>query len=210
LLLLDEPLAALDTVNQSKIIEDLRGWNAAHCIPIIYATHSAREAFALGDHIVVLESGRVLSQGTPHQVLEEPRHETVAQLVGFENVFDASIVSFNQRHGTMFCRLAGSEVELEVPLGRATPGALLRIAIRAGDIMVASVRPRGLSARNIFQGRLASLYQQGTAVVASVEAGVTFEVHLTSGACEELQLAAGQQLWLVIKTYSCHLVDQKN
>jgi len=101
-------------------------------------------------------------------------------------------------------------VELEVPLGRATPGAQLRIAIRAGDILMARSRPRGLSARNIFQGRLASLRQQGPTVIASVEAGARFEIHLTKSACTELQLAVGQRIWLIIKTYSCHLVDPMN
>src|SRR6185437_2065468 len=159
LLLLDEPLAALDAITKSKLIDDLRRWNIAHSIPIIYVTRSPQEAFALGDHLVVLEAGRVLAQGMPQHVLATPRHETVAQLVGFENVFSAGISSLNERNGTMSCRLAGSGLELEVPLGRAAPGAQLRIAIRAGDILMAGSRPRGLSARNIFQGRLASLRQ---------------------------------------------------
>src|ERR1700723_1083181 len=74
-LLLDEPLTALDALTKSEIIEDLRGWNASHQIPIIYVTHAVREAFALGERVVVLDEGRILAQGTPQEVLNAPRHE---------------------------------------------------------------------------------------------------------------------------------------
>ena len=206
-LLLDEPLSALDAATKSSIISDLREWNAAHGIPILYVTHSPAEAFALGERVIVLVSGKVLAQGTPQQVLDTPRHETIAQLADFENIFDATITHLRPDHGTMGCRLQGSAVELEVPLGSAEVGSPVRIAIRAGDIMAAAERPRGLSARNAFQGNLVSIERRGVTMIALVEAGVTFEVHLTPDACQELRLQPGGQVWLVIKTYSCHLVE---
>ncbi|HUI40795.1 MAG TPA: molybdenum ABC transporter ATP-binding protein [Terriglobia bacterium] len=206
-LLLDEPLSALDGATKSKIIEDLRAWNAARGIPILYVTHSPAEAFALGERVIVLDSGAILAQGTPQQVLREPRHETVAQLAGFENIFDATVAAVSEDQGTMRCRLKGSEVELEVPLIWTEVGSPVRVAIRAGDIMLAATRPEGLSARNTFQGKLNSLSRQGVTVIATVEAGVKFEVHVTPGACQTLGLRAGRPVWLVIKTYSCHLVE---
>ncbi|HEY6293812.1 MAG TPA: molybdenum ABC transporter ATP-binding protein [Terriglobia bacterium] len=207
-LLLDEPLSALDASVKSQIIHDLKAWNAASAIPIVYVTHSAGEAFALGERVIVLESGRILAQGTPQQVFAAPRHETIAQLAGFENIFDATVTALREEQGVMRCRLKGSDVELEVPLGRATTGSEVRVAIRAGDIMVAATRPRELSARNIFKVNVMSLERQGVMVIASVESGVKFEAHLTPSASQELSLQTGQQVWLVIKTYSCHLVDR--
>ena len=62
-LLLDEPLAALDAATKSKIVEDLRAWNQAHRIPIFYVTHSREEVFALGERVLVLESGRIIARG---------------------------------------------------------------------------------------------------------------------------------------------------
>ena len=56
--------------------------------PIIYVTHSREEVFALGERVIVLENGRPVAQGTPHEVMTAPRLETVAQLAGFENIFD--------------------------------------------------------------------------------------------------------------------------
>ena len=206
-LLLDEPLSALDSRSKSEIIQDLRAWNEARAIPILYVTHSAAEAFALGERMIVLDSGRILAQGTPQQVLASPRHETIAQLAGFENIFDATVTALREEHGTMRCRLTGSRVELEVPLGRAAPGSAVRVAIRAGDIMLASTRPHGLSARNVFAANVTSLARRGVIMIASLDSGVKFEVHLTPGASEELGLKEGQAAWLVIKTHSCHLVD---
>jgi molybdate transport system ATP-binding protein len=209
-LLLDEPLTALDALTKSEIIEDLRGWNASHQIPIIYVTHAVREAFALGERVVVLDDGRILAQGTPQEVLNAPRHEVVASLAGFENVFEATVQSVSDSQGTMNCSVGGSEVILEVPLGAVQPGEGVRVAIRAGDIMVATSKPVGLSARNTLKGSVMSLRREGVTVIVMVQAGVTFEVHMTPGACQELMLEAGAEVWLVIKTYSCHLVTRRS
>jgi molybdate transport system ATP-binding protein len=207
LLLLDEPLSALDYATQSRIIEDLRAWNAARSIPILYVTHTHREAFALGERLIVLEKGQILAEGTPQEVLTSPGYEPVAQLAGFENFFDATVTSIRADSGTMQCRIHNTDMDLEVPLARVAPGSKIRIAIRAGDIMVATEKPRGLSARNLIPGKIISLVQQGTLVIAEVDAGQKFEVHVTPHAREALQLRADSQIWLVIKTYSCHIVN---
>ena len=206
LLLLDEPLAALDARTKAKIVEDLRAWNQAHRIPILYVTHTREEVFALGERVLVLEAGRIIAQGTPHEVMTAPRQETVAQLAGFENIYDAVVVLSNEDRGTMTCRLAGSEVELETPLVRANVGSTLRVGIRAGDILLATVRPEGLSARNVLPGRMVSLAQRDVMVVARADCGVEMEVHLTLAARDALHLHPGSEVWLVVKTHSCHLM----
>jgi molybdate transport system ATP-binding protein len=206
ILLLDEPLAALDAATKSKIVDDLRAWNHEHGIPIVYVTHSREEVFALGDQVMVLENGRLIASGTPHQVMSAPRLETVAQLAGFENIFDATVTAAHEERGTMMCQLAGSQVELETPLVRAEVGAALRVGIRAGDILLASLPPVGLSARNIIPGHIVSLVQRDVIAVAKVNCGVEMEVHLTLAARDSLQLQPGRKVWLVVKTHSCHLM----
>ncbi len=205
-LLLDEPLAALDAATKSKIVEDLRAWNQEHRIPVVYVTHSRDEVFALGERVMVMEKGRSIAQGTPHQVMSAPRQETVAQLAGFENIFDATVIAAHEERGAMACRLVGSNVELETPLVRADVGSVLRVGISAGDILLASLEPRGLSARNILPGRVVSLAQRDVIVAAKVDCGVEMEVHLTLAARDSLQLQPGRQVWLVVKTHSCHLM----
>jgi len=205
-LLLDEPMAALDAPIKSKIIDDLRGWNREHRIPILYVTHSRDEVFALGENVVVLENGRVTTSGTPHEVMTAPRQETVAQLAGFENIFDAVVIASHEDRGTMTCRLAGTSVELETPLVRADLGSTLRVGIRAGDILLANTRPQGLSARNIIPGEVISLEQRDVIVSVEVDCGIKIEVHLTLAARDALQLRRGCDVWLIVKTHSCHLM----
>jgi molybdate transport system ATP-binding protein len=210
-LLLDEPLAALDAATKAKILDDLRRWNQAHRIPILYVTHSREEVMALGERVLVMEQGRILAQGTPHEVLSAPLQETVAQLAGFENIFDATVKSVHEDRGTMVCRLlepqSGGGVLLETPLIRAALGSHVRVGIRAGDILLATIKPEGLSARNVIAGRIVSVERRDMIVSARVNCGVEMEVYLTLAARDALQLAAGREVWLVIKTHSCHLMS---
>ena len=211
-LLLDEPLAALDVAAKAKIIDDLRRWNQAHRIPILYVTHSREEVFALGERVLVMERGRIVAQGTPHEVFSAPLQETVAQLAGFENIFDATVWLVHEDRGTMTCRLPGepnrSFVLLETPLIRAQAGSLLRVGIRAGDILLAIAKPEGLSARNVIAGQIVSLERRDMMISARVNCGVELEVHLTLAARDALHLDPGKEVWLVIKTYSCHLMQR--
>jgi molybdate transport system ATP-binding protein len=206
LLLLDEPLSALDHAIQSRIMDDLRRSNESRRIPMIYVTHSHREAYSLGERVVVLDHGRVIATGSPHDVLDHPERGVLASLAGFENVFDATVVERRERGGTMHCRLAGSGTELEVPLNRAAVGQTIRIAIRAGDILVANEEPRGLSARNVLKGQLTGLAAHGPTLVATVTAGSPFIVHLTPDGARSLGLQQGDRVWLIVKTYSCRIV----
>jgi molybdate transport system ATP-binding protein len=292
-LLLDEPLAALDAPTKAKIIDDLREWNRSHRIPILYVTHSREEVFALGERVIVLDAGRIVAEGTPHEVMTAPRQEAVAQLAGFENIFDATVEAVHPERGTMVCRInaavgqpgkgtasvskpalsepeatrknrslpSGKErygalapeeilsfgglhprpgdesapaVLLETPLVRADVGSALRVGIRAGDILLATSLPQGLSARNLIPGRVTSLEQRDVIVSCRVscgaahegvvsgdainsgeisvvnsgqiEGGLEMEVHLTLAARDSLKLAPDKEVWLVIKTHSCHLM----
>ena len=209
-LLLDEPLAALYSPTKALIMNDLRGWNRAHNIPILYVTHSREEVFALGEQVMVLDAGRVLAQGTPHDVLSAPYMETVAELAGFENIFDSIVEAVRPERGTMTCRIPGDfgGIVLETPLVRGGVGSTLRIGIRAGDILLATSPPTGLSARNVIPGRIQSLEQRDVIVSAQVKCRIVMEVHLTMAARDSLELEPGKEVWLVIKTHSCHLMQR--
>ena len=206
-LLLDEPLAALDVATKSRIVDDLRAWNEAHRIPILYVTHSREEVFSLGNRVVVLDDGRIAACGNPHEVMGAPRQEAVAQLAGFENIFDVAVDAAHEDRGTMTCRLLPEGPLLETPLVRVASGANLRVGIRAGDILLATNRPEGLSARNILPGKLISLTRRDVMIAALVDVGVPMEVHLTLAARDALGLVPGRDVWLIVKTYSCQLMS---
>ena len=209
-LLLDEPLAALDQPTKSSLVGDLRNWNQHHRVPILLVTHNREEVFALGDEVVILEAGRIVAQGQPHEVMRAPQLETAAHLSGFENIFDASVLALHEDRGTMRCKLTtrhlrSGTVELETPLVRAEVGSQLRVGIRAGDLLLATESPRGLSARNILPGIIRRLEPRDVIVSAIVDCGGTeFEVHLA--ARDALQLDPGKSVWVVVKTHSCHLM----
>jgi len=206
-LLLDEPLAALDRPTKSRLIDDLRQWNESHRVPILYVTHSSEEVFALGEQVIVLDAGRIIAQGRPHEVMRAPRLETVAQLSGFENVFDVTVTGIHDDRGTMTCRLGGGPLELETPLVRADIGSKLSLGIRAGDLLLATESPRGLSARNVIPGIIRRVESKDVIVAAAVECrGAEFEVHLTKAAREALALVPEKKVWVVLKTHSCHLM----
>jgi molybdate transport system ATP-binding protein len=207
LLLLDEPLTGLDAELKSAIVDDLRAWNAANGIPILYVTHSREEVDALGERVIALDNGRVVSAGAPMDVLNAPRRKKLAQAAGFENLLSATVLDLRETDGVMRVRLQERACEIEVPLGYAIVGSRVQIAVRAGDILLATEKPQGLSARNVLEGRLVSLEQRATMVIARVDCGITFVVHITPGAVCALELTAGRRVWLVLKTHSCHLVD---
>jgi molybdate transport system ATP-binding protein len=204
-LLLDEPLSALDHRIQSRIIEDLRQWNEARRIPVLYVTHAHREVYALGERVIVLDHGQVVATGTPHEVLDHPGPGVVAQLAGFENLLEGRIVMRRPAAGTMSVQLDDAALVLEVPLTATPSGDRVTVAIRAGDILVADMPPQGISARNILDGRIEQLQRQGAAVVAHVAAGARFIVHLTPASVDDLALEQGSRVWLIIKTYSCRI-----
>ncbi len=207
LLLMDEPLAALDAATKTKIVEFLRRWNEERQIPILYVTHDREEAYTLGERLIVLEEGKVVASGAPQDVLTSPARKPIAQLAGFENLLQCEVVSEHAEQGTMSCRISGTEVVLEAPLTRIT-GPQLALGIRAGDILVAAERPKAISARNILPGTIESVEQRGVRVRLLVNVhGAKFEAHVTTGAQLSLGLTGGKNVWLVIKTYSCHLLN---
>jgi molybdate transport system ATP-binding protein len=206
ILLLDEPLTGLDAALRRSILEDLRAWNAAATIPILYVTHNREEVDAIGEHVLTLANGRVQEAGAPRAVLDAPRSVELAQAAGFENVLSAKVVEHREQDGVMRAALGESGPELEIPLGNAEPGSKVRVAIRAGDILLATEAPHFLSARNVLPGTIESLETRGVLVELRIKAGATFLVHVTPGAARSLDLAPGQLVWLVIKTHSCRLV----
>jgi molybdate transport system ATP-binding protein len=206
-LLLDEPLTGLDAELKSTIVDDLRAWNAAQGIPILYVTHSREEVDALGERVIALDNGRVVSAGAPMDVLNAPRRKKLAQAAGFENVLSGTVLDLRETDGVMRVRLQESACEIEVPLGYATAGSRVQVAVRAGDILLAAEKPHGLSARNVLEGCILSLEKRGTMVIARVDCGIIFVVHVTPGAVRALELVTGRRAWLVLKTHSCHLVD---
>jgi molybdate transport system ATP-binding protein len=207
ILLLDEPLTGLDARLRAAILQDLREWNDSRRIPILYVTHNREEVDAIGECVITLDQGCVLSRGNAREVLDTPHTPAIAQAAGFENILSATVEELRPSDGIMRVVLPPSNCELEVPLGAGKVGDQIKVAIRAGDILLATEHPRFLSARNILPGTVESLEVRGALVVANLFVGVRFEVHVTPGAVRSLALQPGMLVWLILKTHSCHVVS---
>jgi molybdate transport system ATP-binding protein len=212
LLLLDEPLSALDDAIKLDIIADLKEMNRGLRLPILYVTHSREEALTLGERALVLERGRVVAEGEPHEVFGSPVKASVARLMGVENIFEGLVLSRNEDAGTMLVELRGaaeaeSACRVEVPLGRAREGERVCVAVSSGDILLATAEPRGLSARNVLAGRVARVERRAEQTLVHVSCGVTWSASVTRQSVEEMQIETGKPIWLAFKTYSCRILD---
>jgi molybdate transport system ATP-binding protein len=206
-LLLDEPLSALDPSTKSLIIEDLRRYIAERPIPVLYVTHSRDEVFALGERVIALQSGRIVGHGSPREVLSGHRHEAIADWIGTENIFDGTITALHECYGTMTFRTGNTD--LEIPLVRLSVGSPARVGLSANDVLLAAEEPRGLSARNIIPGKIVGMRQHDAIVTVEVDChGTKIEAHLTPGSVQSLGLQISALVWVVVKTHSLFLITR--
>jgi len=140
-LLLDEPLSSLDVRTKDSIIEDLRKWNQASGIPILYVTHDRGELLALGDRVITLDRGRVVAEGSPAQVAVTMSRMTISRPSTFQNLFDAAVVGHRKTEGTTVCQVSGSSLRIETPRIQLPVGSEVRIGIRAADVVIEAAQP---------------------------------------------------------------------
>ncbi len=205
-LLLDEPLSALDEALKSLLLETIFDWQRERAVPMLYVTHEQSEAYLLSRRVLVLEAGKVIADGAPREVFNTPVRREQASLAGYENIFDAVLEALHPEMGTMTCRLGGSGLLMEAPVANRLAGEAVCLAMRAGDILVATERPSGISARNIVPGRVEVIEDRAgmveLRVLCGAGAATAFVVHITRGAREALDLHHGKSVWLIIKTHS--------
>ncbi len=210
ILLLDEPLSALDVSTKESIIEDLKRVNHELRLPVLYVTHSREEVFALGERALIFERGRIVARGTPSELFASPSSRTFARLAGFENIFECVIERLDASAGTMIVKLLEPGAEscnIEVPLGGNTAGESLHVALHSGDILLASEEPRGLSARNVFEGIVQSIEERDGQKLVRVRSGVVWTASVTRQTAVNMHLETGRRVWIVFKTFSCRLID---
>lgn len=208
MLLLDEPLSAIDEATRQDIIDDLKMINRDLRLPVIYVTHNRDEAVMLGDYLIVYEQGRVVAAGEPLEIFGAPVVGSVARLTGVENLFEGVVLQRDADAGTMTVRIRdeGGTQLLDVPLGKEAEGDGVIVAVRSGDILLATEELRQTSARNILPGEVTAIEERGARSIVRVKSGVGWVVSVTWRAVGELKLEQGQPIWLAIKTNSCYLI----
>ncbi|MCL1931866.1 MAG: ABC transporter ATP-binding protein [Treponema sp.] len=159
-LLLDEPLSALDAKLRQHMLIELDEIHDKIGITFIYVTHDQQEALSVSDRLAVMDQGNVLQIGTPHEIYESPATDFVARFIGETNLFDATVVNVNK----METRELEYMVDLDIPeLGRikvttvdeVRPGQTVSFTIRPEKIAIAKDSPATKREDiNLFQGRV--------------------------------------------------------
>jgi len=135
LLLLDEPARGLDAPLRFELYSLLRQVRAEFNLPVVLVTHDLDEAFALGDHMLVVLNGRLVQSGAPREILDQPASADVARLLGIPNLFQATITALDPSRDSS--RLATDDFELCAPyLPGHFRGDRVWVAIRAEDVKV--------------------------------------------------------------------------
>jgi len=205
LLLLDEPLAALDLPLRRKLLPFLARVRHELTVPMLLVSHDPIEVQALCDELVVLRRGAVIARGAPRRVLTDPEVFALAEEQSFENVFPARVV----RHcnGTSVVRL-GAAVELITQRGEGAADEEVLVGLPATDIVIASERPRGLSARNVLPATVTDVHLAGNCGLVTAElAGDVppWTVEVAETTLVELGLTVGRSVFLVVKATSCRI-----
>jgi len=198
LLLLDEPLAAVDVELKTRILPYLLRIRDQWNIPILYVTHNAGEAEALAGQALLLRGGRVEAFGATRDVLGTRAVTALDPSATFDNILDGPLEATSHA-GVAKLELPGGS--LLVP---ATSGGRRGVyALRPEEILLSREPLERISARNILPGRVESVDSgEADAIVRVEAAGVSWRAHLTADALRDLDLAAGTPVWLVIKTHS--------
>jgi molybdate transport system ATP-binding protein len=210
LLLLDEPLSAIDEATKLSIISDLKSLNREMSLPILYVTHNREEAVSLGERVIVFERGSVVARGLPLEVFGTPITSSIARLTGVENIFAGRVIRKSEPDGTMTVEVSDAigSCRVDVPFGNQATGESVTVAVPSGDILLATEEPRSTTLRNRLRGRISGIEERMNRTVVSVESGVTWNASVTPQAVRELSISKGQEIWLAFKTHSCYLLDQ--
>ncbi len=199
LLLLDEPLSALDAATRLRTRHQLRRMLLMGGVPAIIVTHDRMEAVSLGDWIAVMAEGRVRQTGAVHEVFRRPADARVAESVGVENILPARIAG---REGGLLTLDAGPVRLQAVDSGEAGP---LVACIRGEDVVLTRELPQPSSARNRLPGHVRSVSLESPLARVDLDCGFPLVAVITAQSVAELGLEAGQPVCAIVKTTAVHL-----
>ena len=201
MLLLDEPLSALDAHLVIRMQGVLARLQRELGITFVYVTHSQSEAFAMADRVVIMGDGDIAQIGPPREVYRAPANRFVAEFVGRNNIFTGEITDT----GGEFATMDGSAGRLAVPASGAALGAAVSIAVAADRLRVTQAEPE---AANRIACQLISEEFVGAAVILYLEApdGSEIKAQLGEAELETLDLTPGAGLWVSWEPGAAHLL----
>ncbi len=206
LLLLDEPLAALDDARKAEVVPFLERLRDEADLPILYVSHSVGEVARLANTVVVIEAGRVVRAGPTVEVLADPAAVPSLGLREAGALLNATVIG---HHADGLSEVATSGGPLILPHVDAPPGTRLRIRIAAQDVILSIARPVGLSALNIVPVQIVSLRDgNGPGVMVQLRAGDDLLLaRVTRRSATDLGLVPGLDCHAIVKTVAVSGAD---
>lgn len=199
LLLMDEPLAALDLPRRARIVDYIERLRDEIGVPIVYVSHAVEEVVRLAGTIVVLAGGRVAAAGPAAGIMARLDLDPLAGLDEAGAVLEATVESHDRPYGLTALTVAGGL--LRMPMLALPPGARLRLRIRARDVALATCAPRGTSVLNVFRGRVVEIGpRRGASVDVAVDIGTRLTARITARSADALALAPGTEVHALIKS----------
>jgi molybdenum ABC transporter ATP-binding protein len=205
LMLLDEPLSAVDASTRARLLDEIVALQRRSAIPFLYVTHSPADAVRAADEVLLMENGRVIESGPPIEVFNAPRSVAAVRAVGEENILLAEVTEHHLPEGITF--LQAGPCRFVAPYNGLPAGTRITLGIRSDDIIVSCERPSRTSARNVLPGTLKEILRDRERVDLVVACGVDMKVRVTPQAVAALELRPGSEVYLLIKASSCHLLS---
>ena len=203
LLLLDEPLAALDTPTRLRLRGEIRQLLRQLGIPTILVTHDRFEALALGDEVVVLHDGQNVQHGSAPDVFSRPANVAVAEITAVETILSGHILE--TREGLV--TVAVGDAKLTALAGDLpTDAREVYVCIRAEDVILMRADAVQSSPRNRWAATVQRLAREGPMVRVNLDCGFPLTALLTQSACGELGLHEGMPMVALVKAPQVHLI----
>ncbi|ADL12860.1 tungstate ABC transporter ATP-binding protein WtpC [Acetohalobium arabaticum] len=198
ILLLDEPLSALDPSTKNKIQQDLKRVHTELGTTTLHVTHDFNEALSLADRIAIMQEGEIVQVGSPQQVFKQPESNFIAEFVGSKNIFVGQVVHKDDRTVIKI----NEDIELEINTEKEGDISLI---IRPEDIII-SHQFFNSSARNSYQGVVKEVKERLSIVEVKVDIGIEMIAYITYRSLEEMGIEPGKEVYLTFKATACHVI----
>jgi molybdate transport system ATP-binding protein len=215
LLLLDEPLAALDHERREEVLPYLETLRDELAIPMVYVSHRFEEVLRLATHIVLMQSGTVAAEGGIGDMSLDARLRALIGPDAVGAIIEGTVVGREPMGGLLRVRIGPGELKVNAA---GAPGTALRVQLLARDIIVSTEMPRLISVRNHLRGTVTAIEDDGASDLISIDVsggsgsggggggggggGAKILARITKAATRELELAPGKPVWALVKSVS--------